>query len=137
MTDNATKNAVVQFTQQYTEQFEQAHGHLPVAEKDAQWPSPCEAGDKDNEYCFWTPKPIADDINFDNVEQALELSFHQDIKDYFLSVYSEDIHASHSEGRLSLLFAWNQDDFDRLQQNIIGHILMKRKLKQAETVFLR
>ncbi len=28
--------------------------------------------------------------------------------------------------------SWHQADFERLQQNIIAHILMKRRLKQCE-----
>ena len=30
---------------------------------------------------------------------------------------------------------WNDDDAERLQQNLIGHVLMKRQLKQPETLF--
>ena len=38
---------------------------------------------------------------------------------------------------MELLQAWNEDDFDLLQQNITGHVLMKRKLKQAsQRVFI-
>ena len=60
---------------------------------------------------------------------------HDSIKQYFTCYYAESVDAECEEGRLSLLFPWNQDDFARLQENIIGHILMKRKLKQPETVF--
>jgi SecY interacting protein Syd len=35
-----------------------------------------------------------------------------------------------------LLQPWNQGDFERLQQNLVGHILMKRRLKQPETFFI-
>ncbi|MDU0356093.1 SecY-interacting protein Syd [Paraglaciecola aquimarina] len=36
---------------------------------------------------------------------------------------------------MQLLQAWNLQDFERLQQNLIGHILMKRRLRQPETLF--
>ena len=39
------------------------------------------------------------------------------------------------EGNLCLLFPWSEKDFNRLQENIIGHILMKQKLKQELTIF--
>ena len=44
--------------------------------------------------------------------------------------------AKHPSGKLQILQAWNAEDFDRLQQNIVGHILMKRRLRQPETVFI-
>ena len=65
----------------------------------------------------------------------MALLVRQDIKTYFTTFYSETLHATCSEGRLSLLFPWNNDDFQRLQENIIGHVLMKRKLKQTVSIF--
>ena len=50
-------------------------------------------------------------------------------------MFSDSLDASCAEGDLSLLFAWSAKDFARLQENIIGHILMKQRLKQAETIF--
>jgi SecY interacting protein Syd len=50
-------------------------------------------------------------------------------------MFSGEITTKSSDGELSLLFAWNEEDFARLQENIIGHIMMKQRLKQAETIF--
>lgn len=62
-------------------------------------------------------------------------ALHQDIKTFFTSVYSESFDLQSEDGKLTLLFPWSEADFERLQENIIGHILMKQKLKQPETVF--
>ncbi len=61
--------------------------------------------------------------------------FHADIKTYYSSYWSEGLNASTARGGLQLLQAWNDDDFERLLQNMVGHVLMKRRLKQAETLF--
>ena len=124
-----------QFCQEYTQQYQQKYQHLPVIENDDDWPSPCLSNAHDDNHSYWSPVVIDEDLSFSNVEEALSLKFHQDIKTYFTSVYCESIDAKCTHGELSLLFAWSAKDFERLQQNIIGHILMKRKLKQAETVF--
>ena len=34
-----------------------------------------------------------------------------------------------------MLHAWNDEDFDMLLQNIVGHIMMKRRLGQEITIF--
>jgi SecY interacting protein Syd len=34
-----------------------------------------------------------------------------------------------------LLQVWNEQDFERLLQNLIGHALMKRRLEQPMTLF--
>jgi len=135
-----------QFSKQYVSQYQHVHSHLPIVEQDEQWPSPCEVSHENsvNEHTylslgevFWQPVNIEkeQELNFDNVESALELVLHPDIKTYFTTLYSESLDATCEEGNLSLLFAWNKDDFQRLQENLIGHILMKQRLKQGETIF--
>jgi len=135
-----------QFSEQYINLYQKLHSHLPIIEQDHEWPSSCEVLLENQTIknvslskgeVFWQPVEIeiAQELNFDNVESALELTLHPDIKTYFTVLYSESLDATCSEGNLSLLFAWNKDDFQRLQENLIGHILMKQRLKQAETVF--
>lgn len=135
---------LIQFAEQYCIHFKEEIGHLPVIERDEQWPSPCEVELQSDTHSYWRPALVCDTtgasdtdepLSFKNVESALDVELHQDIKTYFSTIYSSDIDAKCQEGNLSLLFPWNKDDFDRLQENIIGHILMKRKLKQAITVF--
>ena len=136
-----------QFSQQYITDYQQANTCLPTVEQDDDWPSPCEqrltVEDKTKQTTlpegnvYWQPTVITkdDELSFDNIESALDLVLHNDIKTYFTALYSESLDAICDEGELTLLFAWNKNDFERLQENLIGHILMKQKLKQQETIF--
>jgi SecY interacting protein Syd len=143
---NQTNEHLVQilqlFSEQYIAAYQQTHGCLPTVEHDEQWSSPCEQSATKKKpssagEVYWQPIVIdkSEALSFENVESALELTLHEDIKTYFTLLYSESLAAQCDEGELSLLFAWNKDDFQRLQENLIGHILMKRRLKQEETIF--
>ena len=136
---NALAEQIQNFAKQCMKKHKSIYGELPTVEEDEQWPSPCEQGKAEGNNVFWQPVIIASsvmsNINFENVESALELTLHEDIKTYFTTIFSEELLAESKDGQLSLLFAWNEDDFQRLQENIIGHILMKRRMKQQETVF--
>lgn len=141
-TNKTLTQMLLTFSQNYSQQYIAHFGHLPTIEHDKQWLSPCEQGQHQGDLYYWQPVPITpelttndEELSFANVESALMLELHPDIKTYFTTIFSGDIQASCDEGELSLLFAWNNDDFARLQENIIGHILMKQRLKQAETVF--
>jgi SecY interacting protein Syd len=123
------------FSQKYLSEYQERYKHLPLIEKDEQWPSPCLSGNFDEEHQYWQPFEINEPISFDNVENALEVTIHHDFKTYFTSIYSDTLDASCDEGALSLLFVWSIEDFQRLQENIIGHVLMKQKLKQPLTLF--
>ena len=144
------------FSQQYIREYTHKYSHLPKVEHEDDWPSPCEVLSSNNDIdtrdinkynmdnrdlsqneVYWQPVNIAAEpgVNFDNVESALDLILHPDVKTYFTTLYSDNLDATCAEGDLSLLFAWNHDDFQRLQENIIGHILMKQRLKQTETIF--
>jgi len=123
------------FANSYIELFEKTNGCLPVVEKDNDWVSPCQQNDFDEKSVYWKPVKSDKELSFENIESALEITLHQDIKIYFSTFLSESIEANCEEGRLSLLFAWNENDFQRLQENIIGHVLMKKRLKQSNTIF--
>jgi len=143
---NQSNKNLVQILQQFSEQFiadyQQTHACLPTVERDEEWSSPCEKGvvkknSPSQDEVYWRPVAIdkSEELSFDNVESALDLTLHNDIKTYFTLLYSESLDARCDEGDLSLLFAWNKNDFERLQENLIGHILMKQRLKQKETIF--
>lgn len=143
---NQTNENLVQILQEFSEkyivEYQQIHACLPIVEQDDEWPSPCEKNATEQkslpeDKVYWQPTAIEknEELSFDNVESALNLTLHNDIKTYFTLLYSENLDARCDEGELSLLFAWNKKDFERLQENLIGHILMKQRLKQQETVF--
>lgn len=134
-TNTPVKNSVLNFTTTFIEQYQSEHQALPIIEIDKDWISPCEQQQVNHQDVYWKPVAIDETLDFDNVGQALGITIHQDIQDYFTCVYSESIDATCDEGTLSLLFPWNKDDFERLQQNLIGHIMMKQKLKQDVTLF--
>lgn len=97
--------------------------------------SPCQLARLTPEQVQWQPvlqQPAAD---FSNVDMALEIVLHSDIKAFYSLYYGANLAAEHTQGKLALLMPWDQADIARLQENIIGHILMKRRLKQRETVF--
>jgi SecY interacting protein Syd len=130
------------FSEQYITDYQQTHGCLPCVEQDEEWPSLCEKNatelnDLPQGQVYWQPITIDknEELSFENFESALDFNLHNDIKTYFTLLYSESLEARCDEGELSLLFAWNKSDFERLQENLIGHILMKRRLKQQETIF--
>ncbi|WP_441003365.1 SecY-interacting protein [Pseudocolwellia agarivorans] len=129
------KNTLLTFSTAYIENYQLTHQHLPSVEADTDWISPCEKGQVNDHEIYWQPVVIEDELNFDNVGKALGLTIHQDIQDYFTCIYSESLDAESKDGNLSLLLPWNKDDFERLQQNLIGHIMMKQKLKQNVTLF--
>lgn len=135
-----------QFSKKFVNKYHHVHSHLPKIEHDDEWHSPCEisleTGNNNHSFLstgevFWQPINIETEqkLNFDNVETALELILHPDVNTYFTTLYSESLDATCEDGNLTLLFAWNKNDFLRLQENLIGHILMKQRLKQEETIF--
>jgi SecY interacting protein Syd len=104
---------------------------------DPDWPSPCintTTLDSTN-HAVWTPAEQTPRQTFENVETALNITLHKDIKDFYTLFWSDNLPAKAPRGACELLQPWNEDDFARLQENLIGHIMMKQRLNQAETLF--
>jgi SecY interacting protein Syd len=85
---------------------------------------------------FWQPIKRDNVADFSNVEHALNIQLHQDIHAFYGQYFSAPLPFTASFGDGELLQAWNQDDFENLQQNVIGHLIMKKKLKQPATWFI-
>jgi len=147
-TNSTLLSALHCLVNKYLQTHHDTYVHLPTVTFDEEWLSPCEQGKTEEGLSYWQPIIITDlaqtrgatnidveQLTFANLESALGLSLHHDIKSYFSYIFSADLDVECQEGQLSLLFAWNLEDFQRLQENIIGHILMKQRLKQAETIF--
>ncbi|QOL24539.1 SecY-interacting protein [Thalassotalea sp. LPB0316] len=132
---NPLFDPIMAFANNFVSQCEQVYGHKPYLEKDDEWPSPCLCGERDQQNDYWQPVAIEEALSFSNVEEALDIKLHQSIIDYYTAIYSEPVPAQTDDGLLELLFAWNLEDFERLQRNIIGHVLMKQKLNQPVTIF--
>jgi|TARA_R110000868_G_scaffold62084_5_gene187990 SecY interacting protein Syd len=127
--------ALDEFVQRYVIAAKK-HPEMLVVEYDSDWPSDCyidsgNTGDSVN----WQPVKRSGTANFNDLETALEMKIHQDVISFYSAYWSDNLNAQTNQGSLQLLQPWNQGDFERLQQNLVGHILMKRRLKQPETLF--
>ncbi|WP_018692867.1 SecY-interacting protein [Algicola sagamiensis] len=134
------KNTFMQAWEAWLERFvtqhEKEYNRLPVTCSDDEWPSPCDQGKSDDDEIFWRPVPQPHEHHFENVEEALEMQLNEQLKWFYTSFYAEPLTAKHPRGDLQLLLPWNEADFKRLQENLIAHVLMKRRLKQRETLFI-
>nr|WP_238481323.1 SecY-interacting protein [Motilimonas sp. E26] len=113
----------------------------PEVEFDEQWPSPCQRSGAVNGIITWQPEPNPSNVNFDNIAAALECQIHPDISAFYCQWFADSIACTFSSAEvnqypLELIQAWNQDDFERLQENIIAHVLMQRRIKQPDTIFI-
>jgi SecY interacting protein Syd len=137
MVSPTTKALNILFNQ-FIVSYRQEHGELPSVAWDEAWPSPCVVDKKvsDAALCYWQPYKRDGSGSFANVAAALALPIHESVADYYGSFFCESLTANFQGSKFSLLQVWNEEDFQGLQENIIGHLLMKKRLGQRPTVFI-
>jgi len=122
------------------QQVQAKYGPLSV-EYDAQWRSPCEVGEPfaattpGQQNICWQPtrRQYVDD--FAGLENALETPVHPSIKTYYGAFWSAHIEAQAQDGPVSLLQVWNEDDRERLVENLLGHHLVQKRAKGPLSLF--
>ena len=129
------KDTLIDFIDTYIAAYEEQKQEM-VIPFDPDWDSPCyrESGSP-GDWVNWAPVIRQDSHDFSELENALGIELNTQLKDFFSACWSDNLNARTERGNLQLLLPWNEEDFVRLQQNLVGHVLMKRRLGQDETFF--
>lgn len=132
-----TTAALARLLTRFVEHSRRTSAALPTTEHDPRWPSPCQVGDPDaTGRIHWQPIEREIPADFGGLERALDVTLHPDVKCLYGSFWSDSLPLEAEEGALTLIQVWNDDDFDRLVGNVIGHALAKRRARAALTVFI-
>lgn len=128
-------DALRTFTARYCYSWQQQTNHAPASVELAGVPSPCIVATHGDEV-WWQPQPFTLPPTLAAVERALDIQLRDEITAFYTTQFAGDMTASLDATELSLLQVWSEEDFVRLQENLIGHLVMKRRLKQTPTLFI-
>ncbi|MFD1007749.1 MULTISPECIES: SecY-interacting protein Syd [Oceanisphaera] len=109
---------------------------IPLVEHDEAYSSPAEQLPPQAGKVGWQAWARPDPGHFDNVAHALAMPVHKDVSAVFGHYYAGNIEACFKGLFFTLLQPWNEQDFERLQQNQIAHQMMMQKLKLSASWFL-
>lgn len=126
---------LTRFTASYVECWKMKTGHEPASEQLYGVASPCIVR-TENESVFWLPQPFGAEPSLANVERGVNISLREEAVSYFTAQYAGDMAARFGELELSLIQVWSDEDFVRLQENLIGHLVTQRRLKLSPTLFI-
>lgn len=128
-------SALTQFTTSFINLWQQKTGHEPASEMLYGVASPCIVRTQD-ESVLWLPQPFGSEPSLANVERALNISLREEGAQFYTSQYAGDMAARFDGLELSLIQVWSDEDFIRLQENLIGHLVTQRRLKLVPTLFI-
>lgn len=123
------------FTQKYVDLWQEKSGLPPASEDLYGVPSICISRTGD-EVVYWLPQPFVGTDKLEKVEKAMGIIIRPELHDYFTTQYAGDMHVRFREIDFSLIQVWSEEDFIRLQENIIGHLVTQKRLKLTPTLFI-
>lgn len=132
---NQVRQALDAFTKQYVQLWQTQTGHAPTSEALHGIESPCII--KTTETTVeWLPYKITNQLSLENVSNALDICLAPDITPFYTTQYAGDMAAIYDGQPLTLLQPWSYDDFIRLQENLICHLVTQRQHKLKPTLFI-
>ncbi|OON39592.1 SecY-interacting protein [Izhakiella australiensis] len=130
-----TAQALKIFTASWCQHWQDSLGHGPLSSELYGIPSPCVITTS-GEQVFWQPQPFQPAADLRAVGQALDIEIQPSVSAFYTTQFAGEMTARFDGLDLQLSQVWSPDDFSRTQENLIGHLLMKRRLKQTPTLFI-
>jgi SecY interacting protein Syd len=133
--DNITQGALIALLQRVENSWMSENNSLPQQAFDINWRSTCEVGNENEGMINWKRMPRKG-ATLKNIEKALEISLHPSISDFFCCCFADTLPCLFEDHPIHLLQIWNEDDFKMLQENMIAHFLMQKRLDQPASMFI-
>jgi SecY interacting protein Syd len=113
-----------------------AKNQVPVTDCIDEWDAPCYEGEVKYGEIGWKPVRQEPPLDFSGIERGLQRDLHADVCDFYGAYYAGDLHLHYNNCDFTLLQVLHSEDAERLQRNLVAHVLMKDKLKQDTTLFI-
>nr|WP_249218232.1 SecY-interacting protein [Enterobacter mori] len=133
--DIETANALTTFTTRYCDAWHEKQGTWPQSADLYGVPSPCIISSLDD-YVIWQPKPFTGEQNVNAVERAMDIVVQPAVHAFYTAQFAGDMPARFADITLTLLQTWSEDDLQRVQENLIGHLVTQKRLKLSPTLFI-
>lgn len=127
--------ALKAFTTRYCDAWQQSYGTWPQSEELYGVPSPCIISSTDT-LVTWQPQPFLPEQNVNAIERAMDIMVQPALRVFYTTQYAGDMQATFRGETLTLLQTWSADDFLRVQENLIGHLVTQKRLKLSPTLFI-
>jgi len=114
--------------------WQQKNQSLPLQDFESDWLSACQVGEPEEGKVQW--QPIAREADLHNIEDALGIKLHPSISDFFCQAFAGHLPCLFEGHPIELIQAWNEQDFQLLQENMIAHFLMQKRLKKPASMFI-
>ncbi len=122
-------------SERFVQAWQQCHAGLPQTDAYYELSSPCEHQVL-GETTIWQPVKRERIIDFINVEEGIDLGLHPDIKAFYGSQFCADLMVSFQGESIELVQVWSDEDLSRLQENMLGHLVMQKRLKKSPSMFI-
>ncbi len=132
---NPVAIALKSFTGRWCQHWQEQCGHLPSSAELYGIASPCIVENRVDRV-LWQPQPFVPEADLNAVERALEIRIQPSVSAFYTTQFAGEMSASFGQRALVLSQVWSWQDFNATQENLIGHLLMKRCLKQSPTLFI-
>lgn len=126
---------LIELHQRYHSAYEFA-GVKPQTEYIDEWDAPCYDGEVRYGCIPWRSVRRQSALDFSNIEHGLESQLHSSVKTFYGLYYAADLHVKVGAHAITLSQIMCDEDTERLQRNLIAHVLMKRQLQQEVTLFI-
>lgn len=133
--ESDVQQALKGFTRRFCDAWHDAHNTWPQSEELYGVPSPCIISTLQDSV-IWQPQPFEPAADLSAVERAMGIVVRADLHLFYTTQYAGDMPATFAGVSLTLLQTWSEDDFRRVQENLIGHLVTQKRLKLPPTFFI-